>query len=226
MIHKLRGTLTIAAIILIATGSVVAQVWFQAANAQITPAQQQALRSLVETGYGLIVGKAKLLFGVDLPLGQESPTFIQNVTQLAKEGFDSPQNAKLFLQLDSIALNSSSSHPGNVTLTAPTINHIISVYNQMKKNNSTGGFTEIATVAMQALNPVSGFDAGGRLITVLPNSLDFGDILKFGTLAAGFGCATGPNSGDFSHIVGWNVKAGPCIGSALGAAVVRLIWKN
>jgi len=53
-------------------------------------------------------------------LGQESSTFIQNVTQLAKEGFDSPQNAKLFLQLDSIALNASSSHPGNVTLTAPT----------------------------------------------------------------------------------------------------------
>jgi len=50
-------------------------------------------------------------------------------------GFDSPQNTKLFLQLDSIALNSSSSHPGNVTLTTPTINHLISVYNQMKSNN-------------------------------------------------------------------------------------------
>jgi hypothetical protein len=35
------------------------------------------------------------LFGVDLPSGQESQTFIQNVTQLAKEGFDSPENAKL-----------------------------------------------------------------------------------------------------------------------------------
>jgi hypothetical protein len=172
-----------------------------------------------------IVYKAIPLFGVDLPFGRESPTFIQNVTQLAKEGFDSPQNAKLFLELDSIALNSSSSHPGNVTLTAPTINHIFSVYNQMKRNNSTGGFTKIATVAMQALNPVSGFDAGGRNVTALPNSLDFGDILKFGTLAAGFGCATGPNSGDFAHIVGWNTKAGPCIGGALGAAVLRLIYK-
>ena len=90
----------------------------------------------------------------------------------------------------------------------------------MKKNNSTGGFTKIATVAMQALNPVSGFDAGGRNVTALANSLDFGDILKFGTLAAGFGCATGPNGGDFSHIVGYNVKRG-----ALGAAVVRLIHK-
>jgi hypothetical protein len=49
-----------------------------------------------------------------------------------------------------IALNSSKAHPGNVTLTAPTINRIISVYNQMKSNNSTGGFTKIATVAMQA----------------------------------------------------------------------------
>jgi len=66
-------------------------------------------------------------------------------------GFDSPQNAKLFLELDSIATNSSSSHPGNITLTTPTINHIITVYNQMKNNNSTGGFTKIATVAMQAL---------------------------------------------------------------------------
>jgi hypothetical protein len=84
---------------------------------------------------------------------------------------------------------------------------------------------KIATVAMQALNPVSGFDAGGRNVTALANSLDFGDILKFGTLAAGFGCATGPNGGDFSHIVGYNVKAGPCIGGALGAAVVRLIHK-
>ena len=78
----------------------------------------------------LIVNKAILLFGVNLPPGHESPTFIQNVTQLAKEGFDSPENAKLFLQLDSIALNSTSSRPGNVTFTTPVINHIISVYNQ------------------------------------------------------------------------------------------------
>jgi hypothetical protein len=83
---------------------------------------------------------------------------------------------------------------GNVTLTAPTINHIISIYDQMKKNNSTG-FTKIATVAMQALHPVSGFDAGGRNVTALANSFDFGDILKFGTLGAGIGCAKGPNSG-------------------------------
>ncbi|HXP52074.1 MAG TPA: hypothetical protein VN922_19110 [Bacteroidia bacterium] len=55
----------------------------------------------------------------------------------------------------------------------------------------------------------------GRNVTALPNSFDFGDILKFGTLGAGIGCATGPNSGDFSHIVGWNTKAGPCIGDAL-----------
>ena len=96
----------------------------------------------------------------------------------------------------------------------------------MKSNNSTGGFTEIATVAMQALHPVSGFDAGGRNVTALPNSFDFGDTLKFGTLGAGIGCAQGPNSGDFAHIVGYNVKAGPCIGGALGAAVVRLIWKQ
>ena len=122
-----------------------------------------------------IVNKAIPLFGVGLPSGRESPTFIQNVTQLAKEGFDSPQNTKLFLQLDSIALNSSSSHPGNVTLTKPIINHIISVYNQMKSNNATGEFTKIATVAMQALQTVSGFDAGGRNITALPNSFDFGD---------------------------------------------------
>ena len=170
-----------------------------------------------------IVNKAKLLFGVDLPLGQESSTFIQNVTQLAKMGFDSPENAKLFLQLDAIALNSSKAHPGNIALTAPTINHIISIYNQMKKNNSIGGFTKIAAVAMQALNPVSGFDAGGPNITALPNSLDFGDILKVGTLGAGIGCAKG---GDFAHIVGWNVKAGPCIEGALDAAVVRLIYKG
>jgi hypothetical protein len=69
-------------------------------------------------------------------------------------------------------------------------------------------------------HPVSGFDPGGRNVTGLPNSLDFGDILKFGTLGAGVGCAKGPNSGDFAHIVGWNTKSGPCIGGALGAALV------
>ena len=207
-----------------------AQLWYQAANAQMTPAQEarqliEAEDQMKESQLALIVNKAIPLFGIDLPSGRESPTFIQNVTQLAKEGFDSPENAKLFLQLDSIALNASSSHPGNVTFTAPTINHIISVYNQMKKNNSTGGFTKIATVAMQALHPVSGFDAGGRNVTALPNSFDFGDILKFGSLGAGFGCAQGSNSGDFAHIVGWNTKSAPCIGGVLGAAVVRLIYK-
>ena len=35
MIQKLRGTIAIAAVILIATGPVVTQVWFQAANAQV-----------------------------------------------------------------------------------------------------------------------------------------------------------------------------------------------
>ena len=235
MINKIRtlalGTIVISAVIaLLATGPEVAQVWSQAANAQMTPSPQSeaakaAMRQLEapEMKAALIVNKAILLFGVNLTSGKESPTFIQNVTQLAKEGFDSPENAKLFLQLDSIATNSTSQHPGNVTFTAPTINHIISVYNQMKSNNSTAGFTKIATVAMQALRPVSGFDAGGRNVTALPNSFDFGDILKFGTLGAGIGCAQGPNSGEFSHIVGWNAKAGPCLGGALGAAVIRLV---
>src|SRR6266568_1866496 len=122
------------------------------------------MRTYPRLALKLVVHKATPLFGVDLPFGRESPTFIQNVSQLAKMGFDSPQNAKLFLQLDSIALNSSS-HPGNVTLTAPTIKSITYVYNQMKSNNSTGGFTKIATVAMQALSPVSSFDGGGRNIT-------------------------------------------------------------
>jgi len=166
----------------------------------------------------LIVHKATPLFGIDLPFGRESPTFIQNVSQLAKMGFDSPQNAKLFVQLDSIALNSTS-HPGNATLTTPTIKNIISVYNQMKSNYSTGGFTKIATVAMQALNPTSTFDGSGRNVTALPNSRDFSDILRFGILGAGVGCAIGPNSGDFAHIV----KSGPCVAGALGAATTRLL---
>jgi hypothetical protein len=37
-------------------------------------------------------------FGLNLPFGRESQAFIQNVTELAKMGFDSPQNAKLFIQ--------------------------------------------------------------------------------------------------------------------------------
>jgi len=159
-------------------------------------------------------------FGINLPFGGESPAFIQNVTLLAKMGFDSPQNAKLFIQLDSIALNSSS-HPGNRTLTAPTIERLTSVYNQMKSNNSTGGFTEIASVAMQALNNRSFFDGAGRNITVVPNSLDFSDILKFGTLGSEFVCGgIGSNSsGDFAG----KFKSGPlCIAGALGAAAVKL----
>ena len=160
-------------------------------------------------------------FGINLLSGQESTAFIQNVTQLAKMGFDSPQNAKLFIQLDSIALNSSS-HPGNRTLTAPTIEQITSVYNQMKSNNSTGGFTEIASVAMQALDNRSFFDGAGRNVTVVPNSLDFSDILKFGTLGAEFVCGgTAANSsGDFAaHMF----RSGPtCVAGALGAAAVKL----
>ncbi|MGN6709885.1 MAG: hypothetical protein ACTHKF_11130 [Candidatus Nitrosocosmicus sp.] len=160
-------------------------------------------------------------FGINLPYGVESTAFIQNVTQLAKMGFDSPQNAKLFIQLDSIALNSSS-HPGNRTLTAPAIKQITSVYNQMKSNNSTGGFTQIATIAMQALdNKRSFFDGAGRNITVVPNSLDFSDILKFGTLGAEFVCGgTGQNSG--GYLVG-TLKSGPaCVAGDLGAAAVKL----
>jgi hypothetical protein len=157
-------------------------------------------------------------FGINLPSGRESPAFIGNVTQLAKMGFDSPQNAKLFIQLDSIALNSSS-HPGNRTLTAPTIERLTSVYNQMKRNNPTGRFAEIASVDMQDLNNRSFFDGAGRNITVIPNSLDFSDILKFGTLGAKFVCGIGPNnSGDLTDMM----KSGQCVAGAFGAAAVKL----
>jgi hypothetical protein len=92
----------------------------------------------------------------------------------------------------------------------------------MKSNNSTGGFTEIASVAMQALDNRSFFDGAGRNITVVPNSLDFSDILKFGTLGTEFVCgATAPNnsSGDFASVF----KSGPtCIAGAIGAAAVKL----
>jgi hypothetical protein len=163
-------------------------------------------------------------FGINLPYGVESPAFIQNVTLLAKMGFDSPQNAKLFIQLDSIALNSSS-YPGNRTLTTPAIKNITSIYNQMKSNNSTGGFTEIDTIAMQALdNKRSFFDGAGRNITVVPNSLDFSDILKFGTLGAEFVCGIGTNSSSSGRDLSVDIfKSGPtCVAGALGAAAVKL----
>jgi hypothetical protein len=153
-------------------------------------------------------------FGINLLSGRESPAFIQNVTQMAKMGFDSPENAKLFIQLDSIALNSSS-NSGNRTLTAPTIKHITSVYNQMKSNNSTGGFTKIASVAMQTLDKRSFFDGAGRNITVVPNSLDFSDTLKFGALGAEFVCGMGP------HAI--TMRSGQCVAGALGAAAVKLV---
>ena len=153
-------------------------------------------------------------FGINLPSGRESPAFIQNVTQMAKMGFDSPENAKLFIQLDSIALNASS-NSGNRTLTAPTIKHITSVYNQMKSNNSTGGFTKIASVAMQTLDKRSFFDGAGRNITVVPNSLDFSDTLKFGALGAEFVCGMGP------HAI--TMRSGQCVAGAVGAAAVKLV---
>ena len=37
----------------------------------------------------------------------------------------------------------------------------------MKSNNSTGGFTEIASASMQTLNKRSFFDGAGRDITVV-----------------------------------------------------------
>ena len=71
MTRKLRtialGAVAIAAvIILFATGPVVGQVWFQAANAQITPIPHT---KVVEKYQELIVNKATPLFGVNLPLG-------------------------------------------------------------------------------------------------------------------------------------------------------------
>jgi hypothetical protein len=113
----------------------------------------------------------------------------------------------------------SSSDPGNRTLTTPTIKEIASIYNEMKSNNSTDGFTEIVTVAMHALNNRSFFDGAVRNITVVPNSLDFSDILKFETLGAELVCGIGPNSrGDFADIF----KSESCVAGALGAATVKL----
>lgn len=135
-------------------------------------------------------------------------------------GFDLYQNAQLFIPLDSIALNSSS-HPGNRTLTTPAIERLTSIYNQMKSNNSTGGFTEIATVAMEAIDKRSFFDVSGRNITMVPNGLDFSDILKFGTGGAEFVCGTGLNSSE--HSAADIFKSGPsCVACALGAAGVKL----
>ena len=76
---------------------------------------------------------------------------------------------------------------------------------------------------MQALDNRSFFDGAGRNITVVPNSLDFSDILKFGTLGAEFVCGIGSNSkGDFADIS----KSGSCVAGALGAAAVKLNTLN
>jgi hypothetical protein len=185
----------------------------------VLPVNAQDERYRIEIPEAMKLDWAAPFFGVNLPFGRESPAFIGNVTQLAKMGFDSPGNAKLFIQLDSIALNSSS-YPGNRSLTTPAIERLTSIYNQMKSNNSTGGFTQIASVAMQTLNPRSFFDGAGRNITVVPNSLDFSDTLKFGTLGAESVCGIGPNSrGDFADMM----KSGQCVAGALGAAAVKLV---
>ena len=86
MIKKLRtialGTVAIAAVIVLfatcpAVATHQAQLWSQASNAQMTPPQPVAPTPAAAK---LIVNKAILLFGVDLPFGRESPTFIQTVT--------------------------------------------------------------------------------------------------------------------------------------------------
>jgi hypothetical protein len=60
----------------------------------------------------------------------------------------------------------------------------------------------------------------GRNITVVPNSIDFSDTLKFGTLGAEIVCGIGPNStGDFTDIM----KSGQCVAGAVGAAAVKLV---
>ena len=61
------GTLAIAAVILVATDPEVGQVRPQAANA--APVLLGAIEEVADE----IVNKAKPLFGVDLPLGRESP---------------------------------------------------------------------------------------------------------------------------------------------------------
>jgi hypothetical protein len=188
----------------------------------VFPIHAQDDKYRIEIPEAMKLAKVTPLFGINLPAGHESPAFIQNVTQLAKMGFDSPQNAKLFLQLDSIALNSSSQEE-NLTLTTPAIKNITSVYNQMKSNNSTGGFTEIATMAMQALDKRSFFDGAGRNITVVPNSKDFSDILKFGTVGAQIGCGIGPNSRGDSAPADIFKSEPPCVAGALGAAGVKLL---
>ena len=60
---------------------------------------------------------------------------------------------------------------------------------------------------------------------MLPNSKDFSDILKFGTVGAQIGCSgIGPNSkgGDSATDI---FKSGPppCVAGALGAAGVKLL---
>jgi hypothetical protein len=62
-------------------------------------------------------------------------------------------------------------YPGNTYYIYPGIRHDYD-YHHGDDHGFDGGFTKIATVAMQALHPVSGFDAGGHNVTALPNSLD------------------------------------------------------
>ena len=71
------------------------------------------------------------------------------------------------------------------------------------------------------MNKRSFFDGAGRNITVVPNSLDFSDTLKFGTIGAEIVCGIGPNSkgGGSADMM----KSGQCVAGALGAAAVKLV---
>ncbi|MGN6614432.1 MAG: hypothetical protein ACTHKC_05270 [Candidatus Nitrosocosmicus sp.] len=63
--------------------------------------------------------------------------------------------------------------------------------------------------------------AAGSNITVVPNSLDFSDILKFGTLGAEVVCGGIVHNGSID--LASTFKSGPsCVAGALGAAPVKL----
>ena len=53
---------------------------------------------------------------------------------------------------------------------------------------------------------------------MVPNSLDFSDTLKFGTLGAEVVCGIGPSSRGADMM-----KSGQCVAGALGAAAVKLV---
>jgi hypothetical protein len=116
----------------------------------------------------------------------------RNVTMLVQEGFDTPQNGKLFLQLHKDVLTA-----GNVTLSPKLAAELNSTSKEMTKNNPNGGFAELANLVGKEVNkenatpgdPVCARDVGSALTGATAGAVAGSAVPVIGTAAGAIGGA-------------------------------------